>query len=897
MKIWLGVIGRACVEFAIILVLISFVTGAAISVVEASDGIRVILKSAASSALLLVPLAAIITLFLAFFSFEIRVKSRLMGWIGLLFIGAILFSFGIGARKIPLLHEMLMVPAGGASKEQRLIPMGTAMQQGRVALWIGSFEGGEAHDAVAVDFGSDYPRLTYSPRAGIDSSGNVDIQGRTYLAALPAVRSPALVPEASIFAGFWIWDRLAAMGDDPLPLVLATAGGFLLLVIGFRFLCRITLWPFANALLAAAGLVGLVALDAFLSGSVFLGTIESLSHRFGLPIHGPLIFAGIEGFVGLALGAADLAAAPRGRMRLSEASAPIKSGRRIFGVAILIDSIAFAAFFGYAIATYSANRIVPTFALKWELVEALRNFFRALAGLQFLGLAVALGSHFTGKAENLVQGAIVPIVALSALLAALSLIVGPQAEASRSAILSASSTFTASLDAARAGLEAGDLERARAEFGVCQAIARKDARLEEVEKRLTAAEIKVLREATPLPAQELSQSKDPVAIKDYYLKALKFAEKGDYFSANFYASLAARLDPSYTDARRLAATSWEELHKRGADPADKARAEFYTRKLEGYGLLRSGDPVGAYRVFKGLSDAKHADDPDVRRYLAESLTETEKTAFFKDEINTVLSTSLVPDIFFRVPDANAAAGAAAAKGRLKAGPLRIIVAKDATWSGGSLYFREFEYLEAGSGGPRALVRSPYAKLTDGRIFLVCVERDRPATVFKPTWSIGPSSGPASLVELPIAPESAYRALAARVDPSSLSLVEDWKAVGDAKEFGIDPRPIIDDLLERSALPFAMFTAAALGALAGTRFRRRGGPFPMGLYALVPIMAAALLPVFLLAARIDALISVLSAKIVPGLSSLLLAAGIRTIVLFLAVLLMAGARDVDGPAID
>ena len=555
----------------------------------------------------------------------------------------------------------------------------------------------------------------------------------------------------------------------------------------------------------------------------------------------------------------------------------MNSGRRIFGVAILLDLIVFAAFFVYAVATYSANRIVPVFALKWELLEALRGFFRELAGLQFLCLAVALGSSSKGKAEELVQTAIFPIVMLSAIVSAFSLVGGPMVEASRSAILSASSTFSSSLDAVKSCLKTGDLTRARAEFGVCQAISRKDVRLWELEKTLSGAEIDALRKAIPLPPQEKRQEKDPVAAKDFYLNALKFAEKGDYFSANFYASLAARLDPSYTDARRLAATSWEELHKRGADPADKARAEFYTRKLEGYGLLRSGDPVGAYRVFKELSDAKHADDPDVRRYLAESLVETEKTAFFKDEINSVLASSLVSDVFFRVPDAHS---------------LRMIAGKDAAWSGGALYFREFEYLETGSGGLRAFVRSPYAKLTDGKIFLVCVERDRPANVFRPTWSVGPSSGPASLVELPLAPEGAFRALAAHAGPSSLSLLDAWKAVGEAKAFGMDPAPIIDDLLARSALPFAIFTAAALGALAGGRFRRRGGAFPKGLYALVPIMAAALVPIFLLVARIDHLISVWSVKIVPGLSSLLLAAGIRTIALFLAVLLMAGARDVD-----
>jgi hypothetical protein len=153
------------------------------------------------------------------------------------------------------------------------------------------------------------------------------------------------------------------------------------------------------------------------------------------------------------------------------------------------------------------------------------------------------------------------------------------------------------------------------------------------------------------------------------------------------------------------------------------------------------------------------------------------------------------------------------------------------------------------------------------------------------------------MELPIANESAYRALLARTRPQTLSVIEAWKAAKEAWSFGIDPKPIVADLLGRSALPFGIFTAAALGALAGGRFRRRGGDFPTRLYVLVPVMAAALVPVFLLASRVDALISALALKIQPGLSCLLLAAGTRTIVLFLAVLLLAGARDVDGDEID
>ena len=318
MKVWLGVIGRACVEFTIILILVSFAVGAAMSVSLPLGGIRAIYKSSALAALGIAPLAATLTLFLAFFSFEFRVKSRLMGWVGLFLLGAILFSFSMGLRRVPLIQESIAIPTGGVTEAPRPVPTGVSVRQGRLGLWIGSLEGGEVRDAVAVDFGSDYPRLSYSPRAGVDSSGTADIQGRAYPVLLPKVLPLSLVPEAEYFAGSWIWDRLAKMDRDPVLMVTASVGGFLLLALGFRFLCRITRWPLANALLAAVGLTALMVADATLSGDALLGTIESLTGRLGFPLHGLLLIAAIEGLIGLVMTAIDLAAAPKARRRLGE---------------------------------------------------------------------------------------------------------------------------------------------------------------------------------------------------------------------------------------------------------------------------------------------------------------------------------------------------------------------------------------------------------------------------------------------------------------------------------------------------------------------------------------------------------------------------------------------------
>jgi hypothetical protein len=311
MKSWLGVVGRACIEFIIILILLSFAAGASTAVGLKGGDPRPLYVYAGWAAIGLMPLAALLTLFLAFFSFEFRLRNRIAGWLGLVFLGSLLFTFGIGLRRAPVIRDALSPPKAAKAPVQ-LIPPALAMQRGRVALWIGSYGEGVANDAVAVDFLSDYPRLAYSPKASLSTkTGEVDIQGRYYSAVRPEPPSIYLVPESSMFDGSWIWDRLASMDSEPASRALAVAGGFLLLAVGFRFLCRITGWPLANVFLAAAGLVGVAVLDAVLSGPGVLSFLEALAKSAGLRLGGPLLLASVEGAAGLLLGLADVAAGGR----------------------------------------------------------------------------------------------------------------------------------------------------------------------------------------------------------------------------------------------------------------------------------------------------------------------------------------------------------------------------------------------------------------------------------------------------------------------------------------------------------------------------------------------------------------------------------------------------------
>ena len=556
------------------------------------------------------------------------------------------------------------------------------------------------------------------------------------------------------------------------------------------------------------------------------------------------------------------------------------NSRRLVGAVFLVDCLTLALFFGAAVWGYSANDVVPRLSFRWEIAGALLNFFHWLPALQFLAVAVALGTT-EGESAPLIASSIFPAALLSAILAAGAVAAVPPLQASRSEALRASALFNTSLAEARLALEGKDLAKAEAALASARAVSPEDRRLEDLTTILDAAQANA---ANAAPGPAISSTAPPLptdasGARAYYLKALALAEKGQDFEANWYANAAARIDPTYVDAKRLAATTWERLAARSADVADKERAAFYDRKLEGYGLLLSKDPIGAYRVFTELA-AQHGSDPDVRRYLAESLDEVKHAAFFKDEVDDAFAGAVLGPVFLRLPSPN--------KG------IRFLAARDAAWSEGALYFREVEYLETSDpvsgGGLLSQASARFGKLAQGKLFMTCVDRKRPSLNYLPKWKIGPANGITSVVDLPLAPETAYRVVASRVAPEALSLPAAWKAASEAQAYGVDPRPLISELLARSSAPFAVFTAAALGIFAGVRFRPRKGKLRRGYYVLVPLMAAALVPALVLAERVDRLISAWSERVLPGLGALGAAAGVRALVLFLAVLLMAGARN-------
>lgn len=563
----------------------------------------------------------------------------------------------------------------------------------------------------------------------------------------------------------------------------------------------------------------------------------------------------------------------------------MKTGKRIFLAVLAADGLAFLVFLGLAILRRQADLVIPLYASKWQLAEAILGLLPYLPALQFLAIALALGSS-KGRADELLRDSILPAILLSALFSALLLLFAPVFEGSRASVLQASARFNRSLEETRGRLDRGDAVGAREAFGFVEAIDRDDPRVISLKERLIGAELKARRES-PDENAKAAPARDPAAAKIEYQSALDYLRQGDFYSAHWHASRASELDPSLADARRVEERAWAEILAKGGNAEDRDRAVLFARKMEAFGRLRSGDAVKAYRLFVELSKEAPG-DADIDRYLKESLAALQKDAFFKDEADAALLGRVFPSFFVILHGDK--------------GEKIALAAKEITFSSAAAYLVEAEYLQFDAGDRQILhLAIPYAKLEAGRLLLVAVERERPEVVYRPFLPSPPASSQGLPARLPdslafaMTDLEAYRLAIGLRLPAAAGFTDLYEAILTSGRFELDARPFILELLRRLGIPFALFAAAILGALVGIRFRSREDRPSRASWLSLPIMTGASVVYFILAAGIDEGLIEWTLAVVPGLGALIASAGLRGLILTLLVLLAAGLGHHDDDA--
>jgi len=308
MKTWLGVLGRAAVEFLLALLLLGLAGALSSSLVAA----------AASTMLAYLPLAGLVALLLSFFTVEFQIEGRLPGLLALLLISLIPLAGFIYLERLPIAQSLRPTTALASS---RPLPAraGTTIERDGMAAWIGSWEGNSAKALVTADFRTPPPHLRFSPRAVYSpEKGTITIGTANFPASMEPLRPVDLVPEASVLAPWLIWSRLTDRTDLSLLFLLATAAGFGVLASALRIFARLTAWPLANAFLAVAGLAGLLVIDALMSTPEAFRFTTTLFSRLRIGIAPPLILPLLEGGLGLFIALMDLLVPPGHRRNSGE---------------------------------------------------------------------------------------------------------------------------------------------------------------------------------------------------------------------------------------------------------------------------------------------------------------------------------------------------------------------------------------------------------------------------------------------------------------------------------------------------------------------------------------------------------------------------------------------------
>jgi hypothetical protein len=135
------------------------------------------------------------------------------------------------------------------------------------------------------------------------------------------------------------------------------------------------------------------------------------------------------------------------------------------------------------------------------------------------------------------------------------------------------------------------------------------------------------RRTAPAPSPQVPEG---IRATDLVRKAEFYFAESDWYSAHWYASLAAQVEPRRTDAVRLAARALEKMSGEHDDRLDAAAQDLAKGKKAAYGLLMSGDWLAAWRRFSDLA-ARYPNDEDVKEFLEESTKQLRSQAFFVDE--------------------------------------------------------------------------------------------------------------------------------------------------------------------------------------------------------------------------------------------------------------------------
>ncbi len=358
---------------------------------------------------------------------------------------------------------------------------------------------------------------------------------------------------------------------------------------------------------------------------------------------------------------------------------------------------------------------------------------------------------------------------------------------------------------------------------------------------------------------------------DYYLRE-------DYFSALYHANLAFELDPSRQEAQRLAAESREAIRSLEPNQSEREAKKYFELKRTGFDKLEEGDPIGAYYIFRELSESS-ADDGDIGEFLGRSLEEISKISFFTAEAEEYESLPGIDDIVFLADDLTL----------IYIGKMILLEEEEA-------FFFNIEVMTIDETGEISRhYRAPYGKYISGSnsnsIIMHAIDRDNSNISIKPEYLIGKTSSPEDII-LRLTPKLDELTYLGQIGNSTrfMNVLELFHFASIFSNYGYIKEPAQILLLERILKPFTFLIISFISVSLGWFLRIRKYTVPWLAIILVPIipfLLSNILSIYEYGMKLLLGFAFLKTGFYLALTIILVS---QAIILFLALVSIAGQRE-------
>ncbi|TVQ99526.1 MAG: hypothetical protein EA403_12880 [Spirochaetaceae bacterium] len=555
-----------------------------------------------------------------------------------------------------------------------------------------------------------------------------------------------------------------------------------------------------------------------------------------------------------------------------------RHGRTALIVLLSIYLLAAVGSVAYTLAIFPRPQILPAFQVSWILWASVATLISILPTAHLTALLLLYSLFITrtpaSRGEDLLPALRGPLVLCTILAMLFALLVGlvePYALARRDGAEHQSRFASAVLEQGQQHFARGEYDRAIADFARYLRLVESD---EEITARMILARSRVgASEATGAAASQVSSAEDTTAAFDsdgtgtgafataarregpdavtLSVRAREALERGDYFSAHYYARLALALvsdlpeSAQLPEARQTLTNATDRMKVFGQTVEEQDARELFERKRRAHEGISSGNALDLIEAYHQLSDLlrEHPSDPDVIRYYPVARAAVQEVSFFLSELRDSEHFPSRSSLTFR-------------NGR-EAATREFVHIDRLTLGAGGVYAEGIEVLHFGADGTvRFHARAPYGKVIErvgeefvSWIVMRAVDRDA-RLVYEPEFLEG-SAEHAHILPLRIPVDRLELVAVQGASPADHRLPELLQQARLLPDFGYPVEPVLVEIAMRLLRPFSLLVFSLFAVAFGLRSHYLGRPKLLVVAAgiVLPVVIHYTIPFYLFAYRV------------------------------------------------